>query len=52
MTPEIEKQLTDLELRHKRHQWMLEDHREAKFIRRENHRKGIHKIKPCPILLR
>lgn len=52
LPPNIEKQLSDLDIRHARHQQMLDDHHEAKFIRRDNHRRGIHKIKPCPILLR
>lgn len=51
MTPEIEARLKDLESRHKRHQRMLEDHREAKYQRRERHRQGWHKRRPLPITL-
>lgn len=49
---DIESQLSHLELRHARHQQKMEDQKEAKFLARERHRQGIHKIKPCPILLR
>lgn len=48
MTPEIEKQLQNLESRHKAHQQMLEEHREAKHARRERHRMRWHKIKTPP----
>ena len=47
----IEQQLTDLELRHKRHQAMLDDHHEAKHERRKRHREGWHKRKLAPIHL-
>ena len=48
----IERQLSDLELRHKRHQQMLDDHHERKHIARENHRARRYTHKPIPITLR
>jgi hypothetical protein len=51
MTPEIEQQLKSLEERHKAHQQMLEDHREARHLRRERHRRRWHKFKILPIAL-
>lgn len=47
----IESQLADLELRHKRHQAMLEEHREAKYHRRDRHNRKWHKIKVPAITL-
>lgn len=44
----IQQQLTELEARHKRHQAMLDEHHEAKFTRRDNHRRGYHKMKFPP----
>lgn len=38
LPPNIERQLLELEARHKSHSQMLEDHREAKARRREEHR--------------
>lgn len=38
LPPSIEKQLSDLELRHKHHKAMLDGHHERKHQRRENHR--------------
>jgi hypothetical protein len=48
----IEKQLADLETRHKRHQRMLFEHHEAKHDRREQHRarKFARSIPPNTIL--
>lgn len=37
--------------RHKKHQEMLEEHRERKLVRRERHRSGWHRIKIAPISL-
>jgi hypothetical protein len=51
MTPEIETKLKNLEARHRAHQWMLEEHREARHQRREKHRLRWHKIKIIPITL-
>ena len=48
----IESQLRNLKARHAAHQAMLEEHRRWKHDRRERHRQGWHRIKPCPILLR
>ena len=44
----IEEQLTALELRHKLHQMMLEEHREKKARRRQEHRERhfIHSVPP------
>ena len=49
--PDIEHQLKSLEERHRRHQQMLEDHREAKHQRRDRHRLRWHKVKILPITL-
>ncbi|MEY3895587.1 MAG: hypothetical protein RLZZ214_1106 [Verrucomicrobiota bacterium] len=35
----IEAQLSELEIRHRKHQAMLEDHHEARHRRRERHRR-------------
>ena len=48
----IATQLQSLEARHQRHQAMLERHHHEKITRRERHKAGWHRIKPCPILLR
>lgn len=48
MTDQIEKQLTELQLRHRLHQQMLDEHHERKHRRREDHRNGIHKRKFAP----
>lgn len=45
----IEKQLADLETRHKRHQAMLDDHHEAKHERRRRHKAGWHRRRLAPI---
>lgn len=47
----IEKQLSDLETRHKLHQRMLFEHHEAKHDRREAHKRRKFMRKPIPILL-
>lgn len=39
----IERQLTELEIRHIRHQAMLDEHHERKHRRREDHRNGMHR---------
>ncbi len=49
---DIESQLTDLELRHKRHQQLMEDQHDRKWQRREDHKKRRYRIKQIPILLR
>lgn len=51
MIPEIENQLRNLEDRHKRHQRLMDWQKEWKSIRRERHRQGWHKRRPCPITL-
>lgn len=52
----IETQLKNLEARHSRHQWMLEQHREEKHERRKRHREGWHrgghKVSHIPVVLR
>lgn len=42
----INLELAELEARHKAHQHMLEEHKEAKHRRRERHKQGWYKIKP------
>lgn len=39
----IQKHLTDLELRHKRHEAMLDAHHERRYQAREAHRRGDHR---------
>ena len=51
LPPSIERQLSELEARHKAHQDMLEDHRERKYQRRERHRLHWHRMKFPPITL-
>ena len=48
----IEKELKNLESRHKRHQAMLEEHKEAKHERRRRHKMGWHKRKNVASSLR
>lgn len=48
---DIESQLSNLELRHARHQQKMEDQKEAKHLAREKHRAGWHKRRPLPIAL-
>ena len=54
LPPNIERQLSDLESRHKRHQRMLEEHRQEKYQRRQRHRyqrsRG-HKGNGIPVVL-
>lgn len=45
----LETQLKDLQTRHARHQAMLEEHRERKYRRREDHKRRLHRIKVIPI---
>lgn len=51
LDPNIERQLSELELRHKLHKQMLEDHIEQKHIRKHRHRANWHKMKVIPIQL-
>lgn len=54
LPPSIETQLKDLEARHKRHQRMLEEHREEKHRRRQRHRyerRRGHKANGIPVVL-
>lgn len=48
---DLERQLASLEVRHAKHQAMIEGHREARFLRRERHRAKWHRIKVIPIHL-
>lgn len=41
----IEKKLTALEKRHKRHQRLLESHEDEKHERRNHHQRGYHKMR-------
>jgi hypothetical protein len=47
----IEKQLSELELKHRCHQIKMEDQRLAKITARENHSKGVYKRRLAPIHL-
>ena len=49
---DIEKQLSNLEARHKRHQAMLDEHRERKHRRREAHfaRRFINSTPPIVLV--
>lgn len=54
LPPSIDLQLKDLEARHKRHQRMLEEHREKKHRRRQRHRyqrQRGHKANGIPVVL-
>lgn len=51
LPPNIEDQLTELELRHKRHQIKMEEQTDLKYIRKHRHRGGWHKMKVIPIQL-
>lgn len=44
--PEWEREMVANMTKHARHQWMLEQHAEAKATRRDKHRRGVHKIRP------
>lgn len=48
----IERQLSELELKHKRHQDLMEWQKYKKAEARRRHRWGENKFKPIPILLR
>lgn len=43
--PAIAKDLAALELRHKRHQRLLQEHHDRKALARERHHRGWHKRK-------
>jgi hypothetical protein len=50
-TPEFERARLASMLPHARHEEMLEEHRQAKARRREDHRKGLHKMRyPAGVL--
>lgn len=51
LTDNIEKQLSELEARHKRHQKMLYEHHERKHERRANHRARHFERSVIPITL-
>ena len=48
---DIERQLASLEVRHARHQNIMENHREARHLRRERHKAKWHRIRVIPIHL-
>ena len=51
LPPTIERQLSDLEARHKAHQEMLQEHHDRKHDRRDNHRARKFRRSVPPILL-
>jgi hypothetical protein len=51
LPPNIEKQLSELELKHRFHQIKMEDQRLARITARDNHKRGVHKRRLAPIHL-
>jgi len=52
MDRDIETELTELQLRHKLHQQKMEEQRLRKIQAREDHHRGIHRLRFSPHCLK